>query len=891
MTGGFTGTGNLTLTSTDNGTSIGSPITVSGGAINMVGTLSFNNPSAKTLNAGVLDTIGANIGSNVTTVTLTDPSTQVPVVLSGNNMFTGGLTLASGTLDINSATALGAAAGTFAITAGTLDNTSGAAITNSNNNPINLHSFTFTGSNALNLGTGAVTMAAATTITANSAANPLTIGGAIGGAFALTKAGTGTVILSGTNTYTGVTNITGGKLILAGRCIAGKHRHRVASGATFSAQPGSASNSAGGSLTLNAGSAFDMVDNAIGTFNLTGTGTALTVGASSGTAPSLTFEIGNAATGTDRLAVTNAATVAATGGTISIGALAGDTTLTPGDYTLISASSGLGVSGLTLASSTITVGSTTYNLSLANSTSTSEILTVGGATGAAGSAQWDFNGNGNFSQFVKWSPRQVPSGVGQTATFGNGVSTTINAAAPTITVDNAYTLGTVAFTNTNGSAYVIAGDGVAGHGLTLDGGGSGANVTVATGVTATQTISAPVTLNDNLRVTPQTSTTLAISGSIGQNSSAKSLTMNGGGTLILSGASNSYTGGTTVSAGVLANGVLNALPTSTALTVKGTGTYNLSGKSQTVGSLADGGVNTGIITNTSGTAATFTINNSSLNTFSGAVNGNLALTMAGSGGLTLTGTSGYTGTTSINAGLLLVHGALNGGGAVHVGDATEANGYQGALAGNGTITGSVFVHNGSTISAGSGTTAGATPGKLTTGAQTWSDGSGATPAGAYAIKFATTTTGNSTGSTIYNTEYGGTGGNFDLLSMPSLTVTSMGGSKFNLNLLGSPTNFTPGANYDWVVAEINNSTTYSGASDLTPGSANIALNTTGFESNSLSSGQFHWDFESFGSGSALHVKYNGAPEPVSFGLGLVGAVPLLLSRRRKRSAGPACNGR
>src|SRR5207245_1549323 len=113
------------------------------------------------------------------------------LTLSGTNTFTGGTTLNAGTLNVNNTQALGTAAGTFTINAGTIDNTSGGAITTVNY-PMSWNSdFTFTGSNALNLGAGAVTMSANRIIT--TSASTLTVGGVINdNTKDLSKAGVGT---------------------------------------------------------------------------------------------------------------------------------------------------------------------------------------------------------------------------------------------------------------------------------------------------------------------------------------------------------------------------------------------------------------------------------------------------------------------------------------------------------------------------------------------------------------------------------------------------------------------------------------------------------------------------------------------------------------------------
>jgi fibronectin-binding autotransporter adhesin len=195
---------NLTMSATSSITS------TSGGTLNITGTINnggytiINNCGGTETFSG--DISGAGAFTKIGSGTLT---------LSGANTFSGGLNLNAGTININNATALGATAGTFSISAGTtINNNSGGAITNSNNNPQTwAGDFTFTGSNDLNLGTGTVTMSASRQITAS--ANKLIIGGVIGGSsMNLTKAGNGTLVLSGANTYDGTTTISAGTLQL-----------------------------------------------------------------------------------------------------------------------------------------------------------------------------------------------------------------------------------------------------------------------------------------------------------------------------------------------------------------------------------------------------------------------------------------------------------------------------------------------------------------------------------------------------------------------------------------------------------------------------------------------------------------------------------------------------
>ena len=150
---------------------------------------------------GVIEGTGALTKSGTGTLTL-----------AGANTHSGGTTLSAGQVNINSASALGT--GTFAVGGGvTFDNTSGGAISNANNNAVTLvGTNTFTGSNALDLGNGAVTFSGNTRL--NVSGGSLTLGGTISGADAFNKDGIGTLTLSGSNAMTSFTVIDYGILNL-----------------------------------------------------------------------------------------------------------------------------------------------------------------------------------------------------------------------------------------------------------------------------------------------------------------------------------------------------------------------------------------------------------------------------------------------------------------------------------------------------------------------------------------------------------------------------------------------------------------------------------------------------------------------------------------------------
>ncbi|WP_370539512.1 autotransporter outer membrane beta-barrel domain-containing protein [Achromobacter sp. UMC46] len=235
----------------------------------------------------------------------------------------------------------------------------------------------------------------------------------------------------------------------------------------------------------------------------------------------------------------------------------------------------------------------------------------------------------------------------------------------------------------------ISGDaslGAESGGLTLDGGTlqTTANLSMSRNVTIG---SAGATLNTNA------STTLGLTGVVSGGALAKT----GTGMLTLSG-SNSYSGGTTVQGGILSVASdANLGAASGALTLNG-GRLQSTATFSTSRAIAAGAAG-GSFDPIAGTILTLR----------GGVSGAGALTQAGAGTLVLAGNSlAYSGPVSVNAGTLVVNGAIGGN--------VQVNG--GTLGGLGRIDGRVTVASGGTLSPGS------SPGTLTIGgALTLSSGS------------------------------------------------------------------------------------------------------------------------------------------------------------------------
>jgi autotransporter-associated beta strand protein len=187
-------------------------LTVGGSSTLLAAADGLNIANTASLNSGTLTVdVQGNTLTSSGTINGTGALAKTGVgtlILSRSNNYSGGTTLSTGQLDLNNANAAGS--GALTIAGGSLGNSSGSAVTLANNSQNWSGNFSFAGANDLNLGTGAVTLGANSTVTVST--NSLTVGGDIGGAYTLSKAGAGTMVLSGANSHSGTTTVSAGVL-------------------------------------------------------------------------------------------------------------------------------------------------------------------------------------------------------------------------------------------------------------------------------------------------------------------------------------------------------------------------------------------------------------------------------------------------------------------------------------------------------------------------------------------------------------------------------------------------------------------------------------------------------------------------------------------------------
>ena len=608
------------------------------------------------------------------------------LTLTNANTYTGATTIApGGTLSVSQDANLGSVPGATTASSLVIDNgILSTTATFTLNAKRGMAVGTFSGS-----GAGTIDVASGTILTYGGI---ITSSGA--GTGGLTKAGAGTLLLSGANTYTGITTISAGTLKLgaASALPSGPGTLNLVVNATLdlngnsttvnglSGTTGTVTSGVAGSTTFSAGgnngsdSYSGVIQNGSGTLGFTkiGIGT-ITLGGNNTFTGGVTInggilQLANAGAlnsaapnslifGPNAPVGTSLGTKLQLGGnSVTVSSLA--TNATPGTVVLENAS----------------VSAATLTISQSTSTSFAGVIQNGSGGGTlgltkSGTGTLTLSGENTFTGTLSIS--QGTLSVGSVSTTVGG----LGSAASAVILGDATNTGTLGYT---GTGETLA------RGFTLNAGGGAIDMAAAGGT---------LTLN-----------TVGITGS-------GAFTKIGTGTLTLAVAS-SYSGTTSIKNGNLTLGLLNALPTGTALTL-GDGTSNasgvlqLNGFSQTLTGLTKAGTGTSNrVINGSLTAATLTLNTASDSSFSGllglsggtANENNFALTKVGAGILTLTGVNTYSGATTVNGGTLKAgaNGAFGTGSALTLantlGVSLDITGFDtviGSLAGGGINGGNV----------------------------------------------------------------------------------------------------------------------------------------------------------------------------------------------------------
>jgi autotransporter-associated beta strand protein len=709
----FVGTGNggLTLLSpSGSGTLTLSPSTAEGytGPTTVLGgTLLLTNTALTAAGASVLPANSSLAVSNG------------KVSLAGNSSFAYGINnTAAGTVTLNSGGVLSADQTqnnttnlyTLTMNGGTLAATQPPAV---NNQHFTINNQVFATGGAPSLISANIGDAGSGLTVDVAPGSQLTLSGQLSdiGPVSLNKANNGALIISSSQTsYTGSTTVSGGTLAIdatgTNTGALGPTAVNVLSGASFVAR-GNTSIASGGGLVVFGGASLDLRDAQVNTFTVNGN-LSLGTGAQGS---NVNLELG---TGTaDLVNVTGAAS--ATGvSTVNI-SLANGGSVVPGSYELITAASGLAAGNFTVGSKP--AGFNSYTLSMP--TAGALVLSITGNptpgtaywTGAASKAladaanQWGIGSTINTSN---WSttpdgltdPEQVPGAITNVIfTAANAVGN--GAGSLTTNLDTNYSINGLNIAVSSGTITSLAIN-TANNSLTIGAGG----LTLANNSNAGASISGTggAIVNGSQSWANNSSLPLAVSAPIAAYSGPTTLTINGagsggaalggvvsdgvsGGTLSLvlnqaglvtlgGTAANTYSGGTTISSGLVRLMGAGALGSAAGSLTANGGSLDLNGNSVTVSGGLSGAAGT-IYNNAGSGVAMITVAKGG--SFSGNIadnvgvpGGSIALVFSGSGNgaLALSGTNTYSGGTTISGGVL----DINSNSAVGSGTLTIAGG-------------------------------------------------------------------------------------------------------------------------------------------------------------------------------------------------------------------------
>ncbi|GAB3784669.1 autotransporter-associated beta strand repeat-containing protein [Dyella agri] len=481
----------------------------------------------------------------------------------------------------------------------------------------------------------------------------------ISGSIDLVKVGAGTLVLTGTDSYTGGTTVSAGTLQLGN---------------------GGTSGVITGDVIDNGSLVFDRSDNVTFTGIISGSGSLVQAGTGTLTLTGKSTYTGATAISAGTLALTGSASLASSAGVSDAGtfdisgtssgativSLSGNGTVMLGEQTLTVSNAAGTFGGVIKGSGDLRLAGGTEILTGANAytggtTISGGILQLGGG-GTSGAITGDVIDNGSlvFDRSDSVSFSGIISGNGSLTQAGTGTLT--------LTGDNTCT----------GGATISAGT------LQLGNGG-------VTGMVAGN-------LTDNGSLIFDRSDDVSFSGFA---AGSGTLTQAGTGTLTLTG-NNTYTGGTTISAGILQlgnggvtgaitgnvvdNGSLifdrsddvsfgGAVTGSGSLTQAGTGMLTLTGTNTYTGgtTISAGilrfgdGIRTGSVAGDITDNASLVFSPSSNLSYAGMISGSGSLVKAGGGTLKLTGVSSYAGGTTVSGGVLeIAAGAVPGAGSITV---------------------------------------------------------------------------------------------------------------------------------------------------------------------------------------------------------------------------------
>ena len=585
------------------------------------------------------------------------------------------------------------------------------------------------GAAAGSVGSGHITLGAGATLRIDrtgSVTLAQNILGATVGDGTLSKINTGTLVLTGTNSY-GATSITGGTLQVGSNGANGS-LGSLGSGPVTLASPGALNINRTGLLTIAGAFSGDgtFTQAGTGTSELTGNSSASFTGAVNVTGGTLRLSGASASVGTGTItlgantldiaggaSVANDISIANTG---SITSSSGNGTLAAGTALNLGAAVGITLAGGAGSALTVqrVIADTANDATVAVSTGTVVLRGLnsydGGTTLAGGSTLRLDNttaGSGNIAVGAGTLDLTAGASVANTLTIGNGGSITSSSGGGTLAAGAALSLGNnVAITlgGAAGSTLVVArgitdtnGNGalnVSGGTVALNADNSfGGNTAIGASTTlvlgnggATGTLGGGDISIGNaavLQVNRDNISALALTGVI---SGTGSLALSGGGTTALS-ADNSYSGGTTLTNGTLR--ITGALASAGSGTIAlGANTLDIAGNANVTAALT---VNSGAsITSSSGSGTlgagpALSLGNAANLTLSSSAGGTLTVGRAitdvasdarlvvAAGTVALQGTNSYGGGTTVSSGTLRIDGLTATAGAAGGGIALGAN--------------------------------------------------------------------------------------------------------------------------------------------------------------------------------------------------------------------------